>query len=481
MAGSNPQEKTALKASLDKLLATAKGDEKSKFEKDFAALEKIFQQYEAEKSSQIEWEKIEKLPDGSVKNYGDLEMVGTCGVAKMLKKIIVIKLNGGLGTTMGCSGPKSTLEVRDGLSFLDLTIKQIEHINETYKISIPLVLMNSFNTHEDTDKIVKKYKSVDIHTFNQSAFPRLKAEGFEPLPKDLNVNNELDSWYPPGHGDFYISFHNSGLLDKFVREGKEYLFLSNIDNLGATVDVNIVNMLFANTHEFLMEITDKTKADVKGGTLIQYNGKLNLLECAQVPKKHIEDFKDIRTFKYFNTNNIWVQLSALQRVIKENKLHMEVIYNPKSLKNGTKVVQLEIAVGAAMKCFENAIGLSVPRSRFLPVKKSSDLLLIKSNLFNLENGTLVLSPDRVFPTLPDVRLSDKYFKNVADFLARFGTIPDILDLDSLVVTGNVSFGGHVVLKGVVIVVANCGKSIVVPSGAHIENQIVTGNVQIESL
>ena len=113
-----------------------------------------------------------------------------------------------------------------------------------------------------------------------------------------------------------------------------------------------------------MEVTDKTRADVKGGTLIQYEGKLRLLEAAQVPKEHEEDFKSVKKFNVFNTNNLWISLPAIQRVLEENTLDMEIIVNPKQLGGGVNVYQLETAVGAAMKCFEQASGVNVPRARY---------------------------------------------------------------------------------------------------------------------
>ena len=195
-----------------------------------------------------------------------------------------------------------------------------------------------------------------------------------------DVYLSADSWYPPGHGDFYQSFSNSGLLDELLEDGKEYCFISNIDNLGATVDLNILNMVISNNREFVMEVTDKTRADVKGGTLIQYEGHLRLLEAAQVkckrghyfpdgcndfqvPKEHEEDFKSVKKFNVFNTNNLWISLPAIQRVLEENTLDMEIIVNPKQLEGGVNVVQLETAIGAAMKCFDRASGVNVPRSR----------------------------------------------------------------------------------------------------------------------
>ena len=85
-------------------------------------------------------------------------------------------------------------------------------------------------------------------------------------------------------------------------------------------------------------------------------------------------------------------MPQIKNIIEENTLDMEVIVNPKVLDGGLNVIQLETAVGAAMKCFEQASGVNVPRARFLPVKKTSDLLLVMSNLYSLEHGALIMSP-----------------------------------------------------------------------------------------
>lgn len=345
--------------------------------------------------------------------------------------------------------------------------------------------MNSFNTDEDTEKIVRKYTGfqVNIYSFNQSCFPRISRDSLLPVARRYEVQDNMEAWYPPGHGDFYESFQNSGLLKQFIKEGREYLFLSNIDNLGATIDLGILNRLLGSQqdgvcHEFVMEVTDKTRADVKGGTLIQYENKLRLLEIAQVPNEHIDDFKSVKTFKFFNTNNIWAKLDSIERVLNENRMNMEIIVNNKTLENGLRVIQLETAVGAAMKCFENAIGINVPRSRFLPVKKTSDLLLVMSNLYSLKNGSLIMSPQRMFPTTPLVKLGDNHFSKVKEFLGRFANIPDIIELDHCTVSGDVTFGRGVSLRGTVIIIANHGDRIDIPPGAILDNKIVSGNMRI---
>lgn len=287
----------------------------------------------------------------------------------------------------------------------------------------------------------------------------------------------LYSRYPPGHGDIYESLYNSGLLDQLLEQGKEYLFVSNVDNLGATVDINILHHMVETDAEFLMEVTDKTKADIKGGTLIDYDGQIRLLEIAQVPDEHLEDFKSIKKFKIFNTNNLWINLRAVKRVMDEAAMDLEIIVNNKTTDSGEKVIQLETAVGAAIKHFKNAHGINVPRTRFLPVKSTSDLFLVTSNLYSLVHGELVVNPQRMFNNVPLIKLGED-FKKVQNFLTRFKSIPHILELDHLTVTGDVTFGSNVELRGTVIIVANHGERIDIPSGSILENKVVSGNLRI---
>lgn len=471
-----------LRSELDKLIEEHPEQLREECRKELNGFAELFGRYLTESSTEIKWDAIQKLPPNSIIQHADLSSPSLENVKEMLKKLVMIKLNGGLGTSMGCHGPKSSITVRNDLTFLDLTVQQIQHLNKTYDTNVPLVLMNSFNTSEETAKIIQRYEGLQlqIYTFSQSAYPRIYKDTLLPVPKNCVVDKNSEGWYPPGHGDFYKSFKNSGLLDKFIKEGRTYCFISNIDNLGATVDLNILNHIFSSKEEpeFVIELTDKTKADVKGGTLIQYQDKLRILEIAQVPKQHVDDFKSVKTFRYFNTNNIWIQLPAIKKVLDEGLLNMEIIVNPKTLENGTSVIQLETAVGAAMKSFNGCIGINVPRRRFLPVKKTSDMLLVMSNLYKLSNGHLLMSPDRLFPTTPLVKLGDRHFAKVNEFLKRFASIPDILDLDHLTVSGDVTFGRNVILKGTVIIIANHGDRIDIPSGAILENKIVSGNLRI---
>lgn len=434
---------------------------------------RLVSRYLSGEEEKIEWEKIKTPTDEIVVPYDTLADVGedSSETKELLDKLVVLKLNGGLGTTMGCTGPKSVIEVRNGLTFLDLIVKQIESLNNKYDCRVPLVLMNSFNTHDDTIKIVEKYtgSNIDIHIFNQSQYPRMVAEDLMPWPTKGRTDKE--GWYPPGHGDVFPALLNSGKLGELLSQGKEYVFIANSDNLGAIVDLKILNHLVKNKNEYCMEVTPKTLADVKGGTLISYEGRVQLLEIAQVPEEHVGEFKSIEKFKIFNTNNLWVNLKAIKRLVESDALKTEIIPNPKEV-DGVKVLQLETAAGAAIRFFDRAIGVNVPRSRFLPVKATSDLLLVQSDLYTVEEGFVIRNPARVNPANPSIELGPE-FKKVGNFLKRFKSIPSIIDLDSLKVSGDVWFGSGIILKGKVTVEAKQGGKLEIPDESVIENKVVS--------
>ena len=471
-----------MRNALNKLVdSVTDASEKARFETEMDNFFALFRRYlnDKAKSNEIEWSRIAPPKPEQVVAYDDLPKDESVA---FLKKLAVLKLNGGLGTSMGCVGPKSVIEVRDGMSFLDLSVRQIEYLNRTYDVNVPFVLMNSFNTDTDTANIIKKYEghNIDIMTFNQSRYPRILKDSQLPAPK--SADSQLSDWYPPGHGDVFESLYNSGILDKLIERGVEIVFLSNADNLGAVVDLKILQHMIDSKAEYIMELTDKTKADVKGGTIIDYEGQARLLEIAQVPKEHVNEFKSIKKFKYFNTNNIWMNLRAVKRIVENNELAMEIIPNGKSIPADKKgeadisIVQLETAVGAAIRHFHNAHGVNVPRRRFLPVKTCSDLMLVKSDLYTLKHGQLMIDPNRFGPA-PLIKLGGD-FKKVSSFQSRIPSIPKILELDHLTITGPVNLGRGVTLKGTVIIVASEGNTIDIPPGSILENVVVQGSLRL---
>ncbi|SCU97516.1 LAMI_0F10374g1_1 [Lachancea mirantina] len=469
-----------MRNALNKLSDSVEDAEKrAKLENELDSFFTLFRRYLVEKASgtTLDWDKIRSPNPDEVVDYSTIQQQ-PANVAN-LAKLAVLKLNGGLGTSMGCVGPKSVIEVRDGNTFLDLSVRQIEFLNRQYDSDVPLLLMNSFNTDSDTEHLIKKYTAnrIRIRSFNQSRYPRVFKDSMLPVPSDYE--DDLDAWYPPGHGDLFEALHASGELDALLASGREIVFVSNGDNLGATVDLKILNHMIETGAEYIMELTDKTRADVKGGTLISYDGQVRLLEVAQVPKEHVDEFKNIRKFKNFNTNNLWINLRAVKRLVESSSLQMEIIPNQKTIVRGghdINVLQLETACGAAIRHFKGAHGVVVPRSRFLPVKTCSDLLLVKSDLFCLEHGALKLDPSRFGPN-PLIKLGS-HFKKVSGFNLRIPHIPKIVELDHLTITGNVFLGKGVTLKGTVIIVCSDGQKIDIPNGSVLENVVVTGNLQI---
>ncbi|KZT19061.1 UTP-glucose-1-phosphate uridylyltransferase [Neolentinus lepideus HHB14362 ss-1] len=471
----------SMRAEVKKLVATAAdpGSRKA-FEKEMKSFLSMYDRYLDEQSrhGQLDWSQIDTPSKEHVIPYDNLPQIHD---PKILNKLAILKVNGGLGTSMGMSGAKSALEVKDGQTFLDLTIHQVSHLNATHCTDVPLLLMTSFNTHSDTLRIIKRHTSsrVRIVTFNQSRYPRVLSDTGLLLPQHAD-DEDRAKWYPPGHGDVYCALAQSGVLDQLVKEGREYLFVSNSDNLGAVADLSILQHMVDTQTEFIMEVTNKTKADMTGGTLIEYDNSLRLLEIVQVPPEYVEDFKSVSTFQIFNTNNLWINLKALKRIMDKGGMDLDIIVDPKVTDDGQSVIQLETAAGAAIKHFDHTLAIKVPRTRFLPVKNCSDLLLIMSDLYSLQNGQLVRNKARMFETMPVITLGDR-FKKIQDFQKRFKKIPNILELDHLSVAGDVYFGRNVTLKGTVIVVANDGQRIDIPDGCTLENRLISGNFTMVDL
>lgn len=437
----------------------------------------LYRDYLEQQKDPIQWNQLTSPPEDAILQYESLEPVSPEETRALLSELAVCRLNGGLGTSMGCVGPKSAIEVKNGQSFLDLIVTQIQSLNDKYDVRVPLLLMNSFNTDTDTGKIIKKYNGrLPIITFLQNQFPRLRKDSLLPLSVD---RFDLQSFYPPGHGDFYQSIYRTGVLDSLLDQGKKFMFVANADNLGAAVDLKILQLLKTKSVPFIMEVTSKTRADVKGGTLIKTgNHSLRLLEIAQVPREYRETFKSVKKFKIFNTNNIWIDLRELKKRLEDDSLHLDVIVNQKTVE-GLPVIQLETALGSGINNFEGSLAVQVPRTRFVPIKKTDDLLLVQSNLFLFKDGILVKNPNRQFEGLPLIRLGE-CFQSVEEYQERIQSIPDILELDLLTVVGNVYFGDDMTLRGNVILVCENGE-LHLPDHSLIENKVLTGQIMMGEL
>ncbi len=383
---------------------------------------------------------------------------------KNLSRAAVVMLNGGLGTSMGLQRAKSLLEVKNGLSFNDINAMQIASYAEEFGVHIPFLNMTSFSTNEDVVEALRPYAAQPgavFETFQQHKHPKIDAETFLPAGE---AGHDL-SWNPPGHGDMFAALASTGMLDRLLERGIQYLFVSNADNLGATLDLSILGYLASENLPFMMEVTERTVADKKGGHLARSRetGRLVLRETAQAPQENGEPsaaFQDIRHHRFFNTNNLWLDLRKVAAVMDTNSGYMPLplIRNKKTLdprdSKSAAVYQIETAMGAAIELFDGAQAVNVPRSRFAPVKTTSDLLVVRSDAYKiLANGAIALDERRSHAIPPVVKLDDAY-KLTDDFDARFPVVPSLLEAERVEIKGDVTFNSPLTIVGNVIIEAD---------------------------
>ena len=394
-----------------------------------------------------------RLPDS--RKFGSYAAAGRAA----LGHAVIIKLNGGLGTSMGLDKTKSLLRVKEGLSFLDIIIRQILFIRKTYRCSTPLLLMNSFNTSDDTLKALARYPELARTqpgkiplAFLQHQVPKIWQDDFMPVEWPMDRSRE---WCPPGHGDLYTALVNTGLLDLLLDQEFHYAFVANADNLGATPDPGILGFFATRRLPFMMEVTERTETDKKGGHLAVFrNGRFLLRERAQCPAHELTAFEDIAHHRYFNTNNIWIDLRRLKKMLGQcdNVLDLSLIINRKPVDpadpDSPAVYQLETAMGSAISLFPDAQALRVPRSRFAPVKTTDDLLAVRSDAYVLTREKFLITNPKRTANPPVVHLDPAFYRTLADFESRFPKgPPSLLHCKSLTIHGDIRFGRDLRLKG----------------------------------
>ncbi len=396
-----------------------------------------------------------------------------------LNKTVILKLNGGLGTTMGLQGPKSLIPVKNQLTFLDITALQTLSLNKRCGSRIPLILMNSFKTEASCSQFLNKYTELqsDIPaSFIQNMFPRIDATSLEPVsvPQDPQLE-----WNPSGHGDVYTSLMTSGILDKLIERGFIYAFISNIDNLGANLDTGILGYFIINNLSFLMEVTDRTWMDRKGGHLARLkDGRLILREAAQCPEEDRQSFQDISRHCYFNTNNLWVNLLELKKILKENNnlLSLPMICNRKKINptdpDSKEVFQLESAMGTAIAIFNNASALRVSRARFAPVKNCEELLLLWSDYYLLNDDYYIVhNPARKHENM-GINLDPQFYSWIEQLQERFPhEAPSLIECNSLKIMGDIKFGKGISIKGAVSICNRKNHQIIIPDFTNIESDL----------
>ncbi|MCC5866594.1 MAG: UTP--glucose-1-phosphate uridylyltransferase [Wenzhouxiangella sp.] len=393
-------------------------------------------------------------PVSDVPRLAELPEAGADGQAA-LARTVMIKLNGGLGTSMGLNQAKSLLPARAGASFLELIARQCLSLRQRTGQALPLILMNSFSTEADSLDLLNAIPGLadgqgDIPlSFLQHRVPRLLEEDLSPVAWPDEPHRE---WCPPGHGDLYTALETTGLLDQLLARDIRFAFVSNADNLGASLDLDILALMERESVPFLMEVTRRTAADRKGGHVaLDPTGQLILRESAQCPVEDQASFQDIERHRYFNTNNLWLDLQTLKETMAERDgiLGLPLIKNRKHVvpddPSTPAVIQVETAMGAAISVFPGARILEVPRTRFAPVKTTNDLLVLWSDRYRVDASGQVL-PTTDTPLTVD--LDPTWYGSIEQFRARFPAgAPSLLEAREFSLRGDIRFENDVVLSG----------------------------------
>jgi len=424
------------------------------------------------------------LPESAIQPVTELPRVTATDVATkqgddLLARAVIVKLNGGLGTSMGLDAPKSLLVVKDGLTFLDIIGRQILHARKRSGTALRFLLMNSFSTSVPTLQWLEKNPDLGVPgdvELMQNMIPKVDAETLRPVEVPSTPSLE---WCPPGHGDLYASLLGSGWLERLLNDGVRYLFVSNADNLGATMDAGILRQFVDSDRSFLMEVCERSAADRKGGHLARRGGQLLLRESAQCPEADRASFQDISRHRFFNTNNLWLRLDRLRESLAqgEGMIPLPVIPNSKTVDprdpDSPKVVQLETAMGAAIECFTDAGAIVVPRARFAPVKTTSDLLAVRSDAYQLTPEFRVTLNKTCKGNPPAIELDPEHYKLVDQLEASLvDGVPSLKDCQLLKTEGPVRFSRENVFRGTVTVRNPSRSHSPVPPGTY-EDATVT--------
>ncbi|MCI1890359.1 MAG: UTP--glucose-1-phosphate uridylyltransferase, partial [Bifidobacterium crudilactis] len=395
-------------------------------------------------------------------------------------KTAFLKLNGGLGTSMGLEGAKSMLPVRRHkarqMRFLDIILGQVLTARKRLEVPLPLTFMNSFRTSADTKRVLNRTKAFEQHDIPveiiQHIEPKILADTGEPV--DFPDNRDLE-WCPPGHGDVFSTIHESGLLEALEEQGIEYLFISNSDNLGARPSRTLAGHFAESGSSFMVEVAKRTNADRKGGHIVvdKHSGQLLLREMSQVRPGDQRAATNIKKHPYFNTNSIWVRVDALKKKLDEydGVLPLPVICNDKTVDpsdpDSPAVIQLETAMGSAINLFDDATCIEVDRMRFLPVKTTDDLLIMRSDRFHLTDSFEMEDGNYIFP---NVELDERYYKNINDFNERFPySVPSLAAANSVTIKGDWTFGQNVSMFGDAVL-EDLGYPSYVPNGEYVGPQ-----------
>ena len=327
----------------------------------FAELRARVSSGELSEASNVVRGKVEPPRDGDVVRLSELgspewAAARDTGVEALTAgRIAQVVLAGGMATRFG-GVVKGAVEALDGRSFLSWKLGETAALGQALGVELPVALMTSFQTDDETRAHVASLGVPEAHWFTQSVSLRLTEGG------DLFLASGRPSLYAPGHGDLVDAIRASSTIDRLRDRGVEHVAVSNVDNLGARLDPVVIGAHILAGRPLTMEVASK-QGDM-GGAPARVDGRLGLLEGPQFPPGF-----DQRRIRVFNTNSSVIALDALDR-----RFDLAWLYVRKEV-DGRPAVQLERLYHQIAWELETTfleVARSGPRGRFFPIQEPDD-------------------------------------------------------------------------------------------------------------
>ena len=311
-------------------------------------------------------EDVSELPARGTPERAELVKRGEDAVRA--KQVGVVVLAGGMATRFG-GVVKAAVPVIGERTFLDLKHADVRKLSVTLGAPITTYVMTSFATH---DRIVQQVREEQLETDTTKivCFPQLVSLRLQPNGELFHEDGE-PSPYATGHGDLTFALRKSGVLGRFRRAGGKLLYMSNVDNLGATLDPAIIGAHLAHGAAITAEVVCKDPGD-KGGAPARVDGAPQIVEAFRFPPSF-----DQNSIPLFNTNSFVFDAEAIDREFDLTFFRVEKAVGE------AKVIQFERLVGQ-LTAFLPSHFLEVPRNgpdgRFQPVKDPEEMEARRANI-----------------------------------------------------------------------------------------------------
>ena len=271
-----------------------------------------------------------------------------------------VVLAGGMATRFG-GVVKAEVEALDGASFLELKVRDARAVARRAGGRVPVLAMTSFATDEAVREAAARLTTEEapVRCFGQSISLRLTEDG-EPFRDGAGE----PSPYAPGHGDLTSALRSSGELRRFRDAGGRLLFMSNVDNLGATLDPAVLGAHLDAGTDLTCEVVDKLPGD-RGGAPAIVDGKRQIVEAFRFPPTFDQD-----AIAVFNTNTFVFDAAAIDRDFELTWFAV------RKTVDGRPAVQFERLVGEltrALPCRFLRVERDGPDGRFQPAKDPAEL------------------------------------------------------------------------------------------------------------